>query len=513
MSIGRGQLFRSFREGLLRISPCTEDGGPKCRENSGLTGISPGFDCAGPAAFTRNKWKKKAVKVWRYTGHAVTPPACLHNPMDRMPPEILLKILSHLDALSLFSIGLVNKQFYEMTHNNGLWHKIYFAQFGQSKTWMTKHEDEQVLEKLTALVVREQPEGHWRRLYFRTVAGYSDRWRQELRDINPFTGLPSQTERLLRSQRVTWEITVCDKRGYEATFRQSRTFFSDSSVTVCWNNGLWPTFNRLSGFQLDCVKGEPLGSLNANKTGWRSLMAKFDTDAISKSGQVIGRDQLVTLILLSPGVILGVWRGRWSVAFVMAGFHHHRLLERCLLGTAVCPYSVPEDKPPFDDADPHYGLHGYTLRVVLHNTVSQMMAGHFPQLYCCRGLVHGGFIQLNVIDRENESQHSPFSGRISLPWRWEALEGAVENCCMMNLTLMDEYHNPFWCVSTPVSMVMNMKEPSNYEGQHFIIKYQDAEGKMRMELVWMEEQKQYFLISLVVFIATAIVNKHFAKSY
>ena len=50
---------------------------------------------------------------------------------------------------------------------------------------------------------------------------------------------------------------------------------------------------------------------------------------------------------------------------------------------------------------------------------------------------------------------------------------------MMSLTLMDEYQNPFWCVSTPVCMALNSKEPSNdYEGQHFLIKYQDAEGKV-----------------------------------
>ncbi|XP_023839887.1 F-box only protein 15-like [Salvelinus sp. IW2-2015] len=533
MAIGRGQLFRSFREGLLKNAPLTEGRGPTGKENSRLcekmTGFSPATQSVEPPTLPqKKKRKKKAAKATvpcqpvgplprvptKSTGHAGKPAECTPNHIERMPPEILLKILSYLDALSLFSIGFINKRFYEMAHNNGMWHKMYSAEYGHSKKWRPKRLDE-VLDKLSAVVVQERPEGYWRRLYFRTMAGFNEtKWRKELRDINPFTGLPSQTERIVRSQRVTWEITVSDKWGLEGTFEQSRAYFSDSSVTVCWSSGRWPSFHQLSTLQLDGVKRQALSSPNINKPGWRSLMAKFDRDTISKSGQVIGRDQLVTLVLFSPSIVIGVWRGRWSIAFVMASFHYHRLVERSLLGTSMCPYSMPENKPPFDDADPDSGLHGYTLRIILHNTVTQIMAGHFSQLYCSKSQVHGGFIQLNVINRGSLSQHTPLSGRISLPWKCEALEGTVENCCMMSLTLMDEYQNPFWCVSTPVSMALNSKEPSNdYEGQHFLIKYQDAEGKVRMDLVWLEEQRQYFLINLVVFIATAKVNKHFGRAY
>ncbi|KAM9437705.1 F-box only protein 15-like [Salvelinus alpinus] len=134
-----------------------------------------------------------------------------------------------------------------------------------------------------------------------------------------------------------------------------------------------------------------------------------------------------------------------------------------------------EDKPTFDDVDPNFGLHDYTLRIILHHTLTQIMAIHFSQLYCRKTQVHGSVIQLNVISRGSLSQHTPLSGRISMPWKCEALEGTVENCCMMSLTLMDEYQNPFWCVSTLVSMMLNNKEPfsDDYEGQHFLIKYQD----------------------------------------
>ena len=171
-----------------------------------------------------------------------------------------------------------------------------------------------------------------------------------------------------REQRVAWEITVRDRSVCEGTFEQSHTYYSDSSVTLCWTNGSWPAFHQLSTIQLHGVKRVPLKCPSAIKwvcflslltifflfppspttrasshpisnhiwevlvlwvkralvfqlpsplpplspppfrPGWRSLMAQLDIDTISKSSQVIGGDRLVKLVLLSPGIVIGIWR-------------------------------------------------------------------------------------------------------------------------------------------------------------------------------------------------------------
>ncbi len=46
------------------------------------------------------------------------------------------------------------------------------------------------------------------------------------------------------------------------------------------------------------------------------------------------------------------------------------------------PYVEPMVKPPFDDVDPEYGLHGYQLHIVLHNTECEIMCRSFSQLFC-----------------------------------------------------------------------------------------------------------------------------------
>lgn len=48
------------------------------------------------------------------------------------------------------------------------------------------------------------------------------------------------------------------------------------------------------------------------------------------------------------------------------------------------PFVESIDRPPFDDVDPQYGLHGYQLHIVLHNTMDTLMSERFTQLSCHR---------------------------------------------------------------------------------------------------------------------------------
>lgn len=58
--------------------------------------------------------------------------------------------------------------------------------------------EDQSLEQLAEQPV-DKSVGHWKRLYFRTVAGQEiNKWRKELKNISPYTGLPRQTEFVLR---------------------------------------------------------------------------------------------------------------------------------------------------------------------------------------------------------------------------------------------------------------------------------------------------------------------------
>ncbi|XP_030623416.1 F-box only protein 15 [Chanos chanos] len=504
MATGRGQFFESLRQGLEKTQLANVAAFVKHHKTMSAT----------PSKRRRRKCKSSEPAGSKSLGGCralSTTEQRAKNYIERLPPEIILRILSYLDAASLFCIGYVNKQFNELANSNDMWYKLYSREYAKNK-WRPKR-IEKVTDGMRAVTVQERPKGYWRRLFFREMAGYNEnKWKKELKAINPYTGLPRQTEQVLRSLGVTWEITLTDKKGRESTFEQSHVYFSDSSVTLCWSSGDWPFIDRISTLQLHGVMRVRLDCPTANKPGWRSLISKVEFG--KDTWKAYGSDKIVKLRHIDPGIAIGVWRGQWKIAFIMVNLHFHKLVERSVLGSSVCSYGLDEDRPPFDDVDPEYGLHGYSAHIVFHNTVKHIMSGHFSQLFCRRDQIRGGFIELRAICMRNMSQHTPLSGKINLPWRTEALQGTIENCCMMSLTVLDEVQNPFWCVSSPVQMVLSDSEMSyDYDGPSYFISFQESRGKVRLKLVWLEEQNQFFLIKLSIFLPVARVNRHFGRDY
>ncbi|KAK2859409.1 hypothetical protein Q5P01_004029 [Channa striata] len=415
-------------------------------------------------------------------------PASGHNFMERLPSEILIKILSYLDASTLFTISYVNKLFNHLASDNALWNKIYVKKFCKSKKRKPRCVDD-LLKKMAPVKEQQQAVGYWKWLFFKTVVACDmDMCKRHLDRISRHTGLPSRTERVLRNLRITWELTVTYKSG---------------------------TYEQISTLQLHGVWRIALSCPGLKQPSRRSLMAMLDMQTLNEGAKVIGQDKLVELKLLHPGIVIGIWRGQCSVAFFIFTLHFHKLVERSIHGSSESsPYVEPIVNPPFDDIDPEYGLHGYQLHIVLHNTVCEFMSGSFSQLFCRRSQICDGHVPLTAISKTNLSQHTPLRGDMTLPWKCEALQGTVENCCIISLTLLDEFRNPFWCISSPVSVKFQKTSISyDYDGEHYLIHHQDSDGQVKMKLVWMKEQKQFVLVSLVVYVSIGKVNKYFIREY
>lgn len=81
-----------------------------------------------------------------------------------------------------------------------MWQKIYMSEFG-TRTWRPKSVDN-AAPKDDPVEVEDRSAGNWKKLYFRTTAGHEmTKWRRELREYSPYTGLPRQTEWVLRYER------------------------------------------------------------------------------------------------------------------------------------------------------------------------------------------------------------------------------------------------------------------------------------------------------------------------
>uniref|UniRef100_A0A3B4FY89 F-box domain-containing protein n=1 Tax=Pundamilia nyererei TaxID=303518 RepID=A0A3B4FY89_9CICH len=280
---------------------------------------------------------------------------------NEMPSEILHKILSYLDVSSLFCISHVSKLFYQLTNDDVLWYRIYMSEFG----WKPKAAGNVAVKMEPA---EDQSTSCWKWMYFRMITGREmNKWRGELRDIGPFTGLPQQTEWVLRYEPLPLQVI--------------------------------PKVFLLA---------------------WRSLILNLDMR--THPYELTGKDGQIRLACLSPGVVIGFWRGRGNIAFIMINLHFHKLVEKILLG-------------------------------------------------------------------------SP-------------------NCCVMTLTLLDEFQKPFWCVSTPVTISVVKKSQSlGYSGTNFLMVYRSSEGQVKMKLVRLKEQQQFFLVSLTLYVSILKVNAHFSTKY
>ncbi|XP_049605133.1 F-box only protein 15 isoform X2 [Syngnathus scovelli] len=276
-----------------------------------------------------------------------------------------------------------------------------------------------------------------------------------------------------------------------------------------WNQSKWKRHVRVSRHT-----GLPQHAVEILRPGWRSLMDVVDMERAIKNMQDFGHDHHVELKPVKPDMVVGLWKAQGSVAFVTFTLHLYRLLERSTQGSSLSPHVEPMVQAPFDDIDLDYGLYGYQLHIALHSTEYEIMSGSFPQLFCRRDEICNGHIQLIAVHDSRLSHHVTLSGNVTLPWRCEALRGEVKNGCIMTLTLLDEGDKPFWCVSSPVA-TKHLEKPYSlyYAAQHFQIHYQDSEGQVLMKFGQMDPQEPFFLVSLVLYLTTDKVNKHFQQEF
>ncbi|NXG57311.1 FBX15 protein, partial [Hemiprocne comata] len=436
-----------------------------------------------------------------------------------MPSEMLMKIFSYLDAVSLLSVGCVNKHFYHLANDNGIWLKIYSSCFQPKRTiWKTKPEQTETVSLGCAGLLDREP-GYWKKQYiFKQIAAVKTRVVQLVKCVDPYTGLPCKNKEAMKAYGLSWIIVLKDKNGKEHVMEKRNLSFKHTSVTILWYGTNWPCLDILSTLKLFGVMPLlPDKSRAPSKNGprRRCLIAEYHLANLTESGVAVGADRLVQLFSLNPGLLIGLWKGKNEIAFVMASLHYHQLLERSTLGSATVQYALPSNEPILDDIDPEYGLHDYSLHLDMHSGNCTYLCGTFKSLFCRKGDIANGYLRLTVVSLKDSMKHSPLIGTVGLSWETDGFKGNVKDCYMMDVTLLEETGKPFWCFSAPVNMELSSKASSlyDYTGQIYTTDYADSEGKVCIELEWLEETEEYFIVSLVLYISTKKVNNWFGTSY
>ncbi|XP_053520336.1 F-box only protein 15 isoform X2 [Artibeus jamaicensis] len=429
---------------------------------------------------------------------------CSHCPawLDSLPAEVLLKILSYLDAAALLCMGCVNRRFYHLANDKYNWRADSVGRMAGS---------------MSLLSVEDREAGHWKREYvMRRMASLKAALAQVLKPVNLYTGLPEKTKEALRISGIGWVIILREKSGREHVLEHVDLLINESSVTIAWYGKAWPCLAALS--TLDLCGVMPVFTdwpkpPTKNGPRWCSLVARYSLSDITDSA-VIGCDHLVRLCRLDPGLLVGLWKRKEELAFVVANLHVSRLVERSTLGSATVPYELPPHGALSDDS-PGRGLHGYQLHLDLHGGGAFCLCSTFGNLFTDTGCIENGHVKLVVIHLQNSVEHLPLVGEVGLCWRTDVVDGCVKSCSIMDVTLLDEYGKPFWCFSSPVCMRASPgpRDGPGSTGPTSCIDYEDAAGAVHMDLARIEETGEHFIVGLELRLSLAKINRWFGTHY
>uniref|UniRef100_A0A8C2VF16 F-box only protein 15 n=2 Tax=Chinchilla lanigera TaxID=34839 RepID=A0A8C2VF16_CHILA len=452
--------------------------------------------------------------AWGRTGAAA---GCSGVFRFRMPSEILLKIFSYLDAVSLLCIGCVNRRFYHLANDNFIWVRIYSMAFSPKRSNWKVNSVEETAVSVSLLSVEDKEAGYWKKTYItEQITSVKAALAQILKPVNAYTGLPVKIKEALRISGLGWAIILKEKNGREYIMSHVDLSLNDTSITVVWYDKNWPclaTLSTLNLYGMTPLFMDRYKDSAKNGPRWHSLIAKYDLSHLTES-TMIGCDRLVRIFSLNPGLVVGVWKKEEELAFVMANLHFHHLVERSTLGSAAVPYELPPHVPFLDD-NPEYGLHGYQLHVDMHGGGVFFLCGTFRNLFTMKGCIEDGYVKLTVINFKNSREHLPLIGKVGLTWRTNIFDAFVESCAVMDVTLLDEHRKPFWCLSSAVHMrpAACPSDGPHFLGQTYYVDYTDAEGRVHAELVWIEETEEYFIVNLVLYLSVAKINHWFGTRY
>ncbi|XP_009191173.1 F-box only protein 15 isoform X2 [Papio anubis] len=192
MATGRGRILQQHWLGLQTLRGPSRGGGA-ARGRARTFGFrrGPGVKCSAGSAALR--CHARGGRRWE------SPFSCRSGLLDGMPSEILLKIFSYLDAVSLLCAGCVSRRFYHLANDNFIWIRIYSTAFSPTRSNWKVNSVEKIAVSVSFLSVQDKEAGYWKKEYItKQIASVKAALADILKPVNPYTGLPVKTKEALR---------------------------------------------------------------------------------------------------------------------------------------------------------------------------------------------------------------------------------------------------------------------------------------------------------------------------
>ncbi|XP_052817514.1 F-box only protein 15-like [Mya arenaria] len=424
--------------------------------------------------------------------------------VNDLPDELLLRIFNNLDIDDLLVASQVCARWNPVANDNSRWSGFY-------QKYGSKLRQEAGQNDLT-----------YKQLCIKGSCGRRDKMcARVLKTINPFTGLPRDSEKALKSAGVYFQMSMTDQDDNEITFRSQDVFYHQMSASVRWFDLQMPAINSIK--KLSFIAMHPLfytneGKAMANSPFQKSLLlsVKFDWQKWLKSNKPAGFDDMVNIYSLPDGLALATWKSDGGLGYVSLGLHCNLLVKRCLQGSTLSPYDTDVHKVTLDDIDSAYGLHDYQCTIDIRTLRNSIWSQQFNSLACKKESLESGFACLPLIRKDHHCDHVILQKKIQFPWKTDAFRGIVENVVWIDVVVLDERKEPFWCVSS-LCRVSSEKNKNNFDFDYtsddaYKMSFMDERGKLEA-LMSMTDDGLYFMTQLDLKLSLDAINKWFGTSY
>ncbi|XP_038069921.1 F-box only protein 15-like isoform X2 [Patiria miniata] len=432
--------------------------------------------------------------------------------VDDLPDEVLLKVFGFLPADSLVTCDCVCKRWHQLANDDSLWERLYRS-YAASKS--------ELAERRLQSAKSSDPKSSWKaKCIHKCIERRNARIKTLLSKSSPYTHLPANTDKAIQKLGIGWELVLRDNDKADHSFAQSDGYHLPTSSTVRWYHLQFPPIRSLRC--LSIIAKAPVffkkdGSAADNSPCQRSLLAQHDLHLgkLSTNHQPVAHDDLIDLRVIGQSILVASWKDGGELAFISASLHNHGLVHRCTQGSLNRPYIVPSHKPKPDDIDPQYGLHDYTCVVELRNQRSVLWGQQFKNVHCVKQQKEEGFARLTPVQPDVISDHSYASKKLQLPWKSDLFKGIVQDFCILDVTIHDEFLKPFWCLSCPVKVAKAVDSIVNYsyDGEAYVISHSGEKGSVKINLIWDHSKEQYAVTGVFLDISLEAINAWFSTNY
>ncbi|XP_060595704.1 F-box only protein 15-like [Ruditapes philippinarum] len=441
--------------------------------------------------------------------------------INHLPDELLLKIFSYLDAGHLLLAARVCKRWLPVAKDNLLWERIVARYCGPSTS--ASNQTLQSGQNTSAVSSKN--------LFIKSVS--SSRNKKALRflkKINPFTGLSRDTDKALKSAGVYFQLTLIDQYQNEHVLNSKDVFYHQMAATTRWYDLEVPKIKHIKKIQVHSIN--PLffnnkGTAIYNSPYQRSLLLSHDLDWNKVLKRITDFDNLHLLFLPNGFVLclerckmllnwLCLFQGDGELAFVSMGLHCNQLVQRCLLGSSDIPYDIGTHKVIPDDIDSSYGLHDYQCTVEIRTSRNSIWSQQFNCLSCKKENIGSGFAVFPLIRKDYHCDHVILQKKLQFPWKTDAFRGIVENVAWIDVTVLDERGEPFWCISS-LSRVGEQCLQKNFDFDYssedvYTLSFMDERGKLEAQMSKTDDDN-FFMTILNLKLSLDRINAWFGTTY